>query len=262
MLNCGPLNRFTVLSARGPLIVHNCGYAGGVGAFATFASAYGIDLDDLATKVLPVAPGWAVAEAESFHDWLVKKKPGSVHGLARDAFVACDTVKRTWREAHAQTAMYWGELEALCKEAIENPGVTLRCRKVKIRRDGAWLRIALPSGRAICYPSPKIVDGAITYMGIHQFSRKWVRLTTYGGKVFENICQAVARDVMAGNMPGIDAAGYAVCLTVHDELITEADDSDDLNADDLSNRLAACPPWAPDMPLAAAGFETYRYRKD
>ena len=237
------------------------GYAGGVGAFVTFASAYGIDLDELAKKVLPVAPSWAVLEAEGFYEWMDKQ--GKIDGsMSRDAFVACDTLKRAWRYAHSQISMHWSELEEACKEAIDNPQVTITVRKVKVRRDGAWLRIVLPSGRAICYPAPQIVEKAITYMGVHQFSRKWVRLTTYGGKVFENICQAVARDVMATNMPLIEAAGYAITLTIHDELITETPDLPEYNSDDLSRRLAACPPWALDMPLAAAGFETYAYRKD
>lgn len=238
------------------------GYAGGVGAFVTFASAYSIDLDDLARKVLPVAPGWAVQEAENFYEWVTEKAKNNDHGLSRDAFIACDTLKRVWRNAHEQISMYWAELENACKGAITNHGVTIVCRKVKVRRDGNWLRVVLPSGRAICYPSPKLVDGAITYMGMNQYSRKWCRLTTYGGKVFENICQAVARDVMAHNMPHIEARGYNIGLTVHDELITETEDTDEFSADDLSARLAACPPWALDMPLAAAGFETHRYKKD
>jgi DNA polymerase len=99
-------------------------------------------------------------------------------------------------------------------------------------------------------------------MGINQFSRKWCRLTTYGGKIFENICQAVARDVMSNNMGPIEDAGYAIVLTVHDELITETPDTDAYSSDELSRRLGAQPAWALDMPLAAAGFESYAYRKD
>jgi len=98
-------------------------------------------------------------------------------------------------------------------------------------------------------------------MGVDQFSRKWVRQHTHGGKMFENLCQAIARDVMAANMPAIEAAGYATILSVHDELITETPDSPEFNSDHLSELLAAPPWWAPDMPLAAAGFETYRYKK-
>lgn len=139
-------------------------------------------------------------------------------------------------------------------------------RALKLRRDGNWLRIVLPSGRALCYPSPRVdeVNGkdTVTYMGIDQYSRKWSRLKTYGGKLFENVCQAAARDVMGHNMPAIEAADYEIVLTVHDEVITEAPDCDKFNAEHLASLLAANPPWAPDMPLAAAGFETYRYKKD
>lgn len=261
MLNCGPLNRFTVVTERGPLIVHNCGYAGGVGAFAAFADVYGIDLDDLATKVLPIAPAWAVDEATGFYEWLAKKNK-STYNMSREAFIACDTVKRGWRNAHPEISTHWGELEQCAKDAINNPGETFPCRRVKFRRDGAWLRVVLPSGRALCYPSPRILDDAVTYMGMNQYSRKWCRLTTFGGKIFENICQAVARDVMAHNMAPIEAAGYQIVLSVHDELICEAPDTDEYNHEHLSSLLAANPPWALDMPLAAAGFEAYRYRKE
>ena len=99
-------------------------------------------------------------------------------------------------------------------------------------------------------------------MGNNQYTKKWDRLDTYGGKIFENICQAVERDVMAHNMPAIEAAGYAIVLTVHDEVICEAPDTDDFNPEHLSALLAANPPWAEDMPLAAAGFEARRYKKD
>ena len=163
---------------------------------------------------------------------------------------------------HPNVHAHWGELKEITLAAIEQPGTTFTCRRLKIRRDGAWLRIGLPSGRALCYPSPQVLDGAITYMGMNQYSRKWCRLTTYGGKLFENICQAVARDVMAHNMPAIEAAGYAIVLSVHDEVICEAPDLPEFNSDRLSALLAANPPWAPDMPLAAAGFECYRYRKE
>lgn len=237
------------------------GYEGGVGAFVTFASAYGIDLEELAAKVLPVAPGWAVDEAQGFYDWMVKDGR-QTYGLSRDAFVACDAIKRGWRDAHKAISSGWSELKNAITDAIGYPGNTIVCRKLKVRVDGAWLRIGLPSGNAMCYPNPLIEDGAITYMGMNQYSRKWSRLKSYGGKFFENVCQSVARDVMAHNMPLIEAAGYQIVLTVHDEVICEAPDTDGFNADHLSQLLANNPPWAPDMPLAAAGFETYRYKKD
>lgn len=237
------------------------GYEGGVGAFITGAATYRFDVEELARKVLPVLPSWAVDESENFHQWTVKQKRNTF-GLSKDAFVACDSVKRVWRNAHGAISSYWPELKNAVVAAIENPGETFQCRRIKVRREKAWLRLVLPSGRSLCYPSPQIVDDAITYMGTNQYTRKWCRLKTYGGKLFENLCQAVARDVMTANMQNIEDAGYQIVLSVHDELICEAPDTADFNAEHLAALLCANPTWAPDMPLAAAGFETYRYRKD
>ena len=241
------------------------GYEGGVGAFVTFAAAYRIDLEELPAKVFEVADTDLVAEARDFLEWLRGQK-GQTFGLSDDAFVACDVLKRAWRAAHPAIASMWGDLRRAVLEAIDSPGMVVNVRMLKVRRDRNWLRIVLPSGRALCYPAPRIEEAngkdTITYMGIDQYTRKWQRLKTYGGKLFENICQAVARDVMGQNMPAIEQAGYEIVLTVHDEVITEATDTDDYTHEHLASLLAANPPWAPDMPLAAAGFETYRYKKD
>lgn len=79
----------------------------------------------------------------------------------------------------------------------------------------------------------------------------------------ENFTQAVAKDIMAANMSLIEACGYEIILTVHDELLTETpDDPNEFNVDGLSKMMAHRPRWAPGIPLAAAGFEAYRYRKD
>ena len=235
-------------------------YEGGVGAFATFAAGYGIDLDDLADKVLPEAPEEIVAAADR-HLERRKKEKKELYNLSDDAFVACDTLKRMWREAHPSISNYWGRLKDAVVQALYTRGETYTTLSLKIKASKNWLFITLPSGRTLCYPSPKIIDGSITYMGLDQFTRKWVRQHTHGGKLFENLCQAIARDVMAANMPAIEDAGYAITLSVHDELITETPDSPEFNSDHLSELLAATPWWAPDMPLAAAGFETYRYKK-
>jgi DNA polymerase len=107
-----------------------------------------------------------------------------------------------------------------------------------------------------------MVDGTITYKGINQYTRQWERIKTHGGKLFENLCQAVARDVMAANMPTIDRSGYEIVLTVHDEILAETLDEPQYSAFGLTGMMANPPSWAKDMPLAAAGFETHRYRKD
>lgn len=236
------------------------GFGGGVAAFLTFALVYGLDLDELANAALPNIPRDVIREAKSWYDESVKRK--ATYGLSERVFIACDSLKRLWRRAHPATCDFWYELERTVRAAIATPQKTLYCGYLKVRRDGAWLRIQLPSGRALCYPSPSIEKGNITYQGVNSYSRKWQRLKTYGGKLVENVTQAAARDVLAGNMPIIEDAGYSIVLTVHDEVITEAPDTEDFNDTALSALLSTNPEWAPDIPLNAGGFEAYHYRKD
>jgi DNA polymerase bacteriophage-type len=240
------------------------GYEGGVGAFVTFAAAYGIDLEDLAKQAIRNIPESTLGQAHIMLQWHRDKKrdPPRDLGLTDQAWLVCESFKLAWRAAHPAIAATWDDLRAAAANAIEWPEQTVQIGRLKVRRDGNWLRIGLPSGAAMCYPAPQLVDGSITYMGVNQYSRKWSRLKTYGGKLFENVCQSVARDVMAHNMPAIEEAGYEIVLTVHDEVICEAPDSDEFNGAHLAGLLATNPPWAADMPLAAAGFETYRYKKD
>lgn len=237
-------------------------YGGGVGAFITFALVYGIDLDDLAEEAWPKMSERIQKEAEDFLRWTNKQRR-STFGLEPKTFMAMEGLKRLWREAHPEISSYWGDLEKAARSAIMRPGQVFPARRVKFVRQGAWLRCVLPSGAVLCYPAPKVDEkGNISYMGVNQYTRKWGRIKTYGGKLFENICQSSARDVMAWRMPVIEAAGYDILLTVHDELITESPDDIGHNADKLSELLSTPPDWCADIPLAAGGFEDYRYRKD
>jgi len=234
------------------------GYEGGVGAFLTFASVYGIDLDAMAAAA-PLAPD-VRDEAERAWAWATQKK--RTLGLARDTYVACDAIKRAWRRAHPGVTSLWRSLGEACVAATLRPSVRFDAHHLAAQRDGAWLRVRLPSGNYLCYPSPQVEGDRLSYMGVNQYSRKWSRLATYGGKLAENATQSLARDVLAHNLPAIEAAGYRIVLTVHDEVICEAPDAPEFNAEHLSGLLAANPPWAPGLPLAAEGFEAYRYRKE
>lgn len=237
------------------------GYGGGVGAFITFALAYNIDLEELAEIAFGTLPAWAKQEAQEFYAWTVKKRR-STFGLSEKAFVVCDALKRMWRAAHPNIVAFWGELEDAFRNATQNPGKKFTARRCTAVRYGNWLRLILPSGRSLCYPAPQVGDkGELSYMGNNQYTRKWERIKTYAGKVAENGTQAVAASILKDAKFGVEAAGYEILLPVHDELICEAPDTDEFNEEELSSLLAANPPWALDMPLAAAGFQGYRYRK-
>jgi DNA polymerase len=265
------------------------GYQGGVGAFVTFAIAYNIDLDQMAADAWPDLPIELVVEAEKFLSWLHSKvwdasekriKKGAdlqteanrvkeeldaaQYGLSREVFIVCDVFKRAWRLAHPRIVALWKELGDAVVMATNRPGVTyvLADGKLKIRRDGAWLRIQLPSGGFLCYPSPQVdKDGGWSYMGVNQYNRKYCRIKSYGGKTFEQCTQGIARDVLAYNMPDIEAAGYEMVLTVHDEALTETPDEDRFSVRGLCKLLAANKKWSAGLPLAAEGFEGPRYHK-
>lgn len=237
------------------------GYEGGVAAFLTFAAVYNMDLDDLAKAVWSTASAEALDNAKGMWSWAQKKK--RTLGLPMDIYVACEVLKAAWREAHAATKALWAAADEAVRLAIKNPGETFPIgQHLKARRDGAWLRIRLPSGRYLCYINPDVdADGQITYFGVNQYTRQWTRIKTYGGKLVENATQAFARDVLAANMPLIEACGYEIVLSVHDELLTETPDNDDFTVDALAKMMSRAPPWAKGLPLAAAGFECTRYRK-
>ena len=238
------------------------GYEGGVAAFITFAAVYQMDLDEMARAVWATASREALTDASDMLAW-VKKKRRNTFGLSDQTYIACEVLKASWRAAHPSTAALWKNVGEAVRNAIHEPGATFVVRDLKIRRDGAWLRIRLPSGRYLCYTQPEVGDGdQVSYTGINQYTRQWSRIKTYGGKLVENITQAWARDVLAANMPAIEAEGYQIVLTVHDELLTETPDTDDFSHQRLAALMSTPPAWAPGAPLAAAGFECYRYRKD
>lgn len=140
---------------------------------------------------------------------------------------------------------------------------------------GWWLKIELPSGRIMSYPGialsvtteidedtgKKRTSTRIKYQGENQTTRQWGFQYTYGGKLTENIVQALCRDILAWSMPGVEAAGYEIVLSVHDELITEVPDTDDYTTEELCAMMCNLPIWAKGFPLAAEGDIMYRYRK-
>lgn len=237
------------------------GYEGGVAAFVTFAEVYRMDLGELAKAVRASADRDAWAAASGVYAWAERK--GRTLGLPQEVYTACEVLKSAWRQAHPATVALWAGVANAVRAAIAEPETALTVGRLAIRRDGAWLRVRLPSGRYLCYLKPEVEPGGqITYLGVNAYTRKWSRLKTYGGKLVENITQAWARDVLASSLPAIEAAGYPIVLTVHDEVLTEVPDTPEFSHEDLARMMSTQPAWAADCPLAAAGFTTYRYRKD
>ena len=238
------------------------GYEGGVGAFVAMAATYGLDLTELAERARPAIPAPVLADSESTWQWA--KRHNRTLGLSQDVYVVCNALKLLWRAAHPSTESLWSKVETAARCAVLNPGEVYTAGRLAFDRKGAWLRMMLPSGRYLCYPNPKLEGEKqqLHFAAWNVYTKSWRHEPTYGGKLVENGCQAIACDVMAYAMPLAEEAGYPIVLTVHDELVTEALDDDRFSADGLSAILATPPEWATGLPLAAAGFETRRYRKE
>jgi len=135
-----------------------------------------------------------------------------------------DMIVRQWRSARPMTTSLWYELDKCAKNAIRNPGGVFAYKRVAFRRDGWLLQMRIPSGRTLCYRSPEIVPVEINGRQreeIWYLNNKGNRDKLYGGKLTENLTQAVARDLLANAIFNVEVRGYPVVLHVHDELVAE-----------------------------------------
>ena len=173
----------------------------------------------------------------------------------------------SWRRASPHIKQLWYDVDAAALETVrERRAVTLHHGVAFSTRKGI-LFLRLPSGRRLAYVRPMTeIEPAfnregITYEGAEQTTGKWARLRTYGGKLVENIVQAIARDCLAVAMTRLEAAGYQIVMHIHDEVVIECP----ANACDLTDvcRIMGRPiDWAPGLLLTADGYITDYYKKD
>ena len=156
---------------------------------------------------------------------------------------------------------FWKDLENAVRYVLQTKKRTV-LGYLEIEKKGTWLTIRLPSGRYLCYAGARLIDGReIQYLGVNQYSRKWGFISTYGGKLAENMTQAFCRDIIAHGVLTADKEGYKPVTLVHDEDVTETPDTNEFTHQHLSQLLSEKIKWAPGLPLDADGFEAYRYRK-
>lgn len=261
--NCDPNTVTKAMRQIGKVMELALGYEGGVGAFLTFAAVYQMDLDELAAAVWATASAEVLEHGENMYNWTVKKGR-STFGLEKNVWIACEVLKKLWRDAHPEVVSLWAQAADAMRRAVTTPGVCFPVGKhIRVQRDGAWTRVRLPSGRYMCYLNLECDDkGQLSYTGVNSYTRQWGRIKTYGGKLVENWTQACAFDVMCSSMPEAERRGYEIVLSVHDEEVTETPDNDEYSSDELAEIMATVPQWAPGLPLAAAGFEAQRYKKE
>lgn len=164
----------------------------------------------------------------------------------------------TYRQTYPMVPKLWRGLESAARDAILVPGRLTHYRNISFQVQGRFLYMRLPSGRCLAYPDPKIIDEKITHMGEHPKTKKWTRLTIWGGVLAENATQAVARDIMAAAMKICEAAGYENLLSIHDEMLNEKANG---KLDEFLKLMTPDLPWAKGLPLKAEGWTGKRYRK-
>ena len=214
------------------------GYQGGVGAFQTMARGYGVVVSD----------------------------------------TLADEIKTAWREAHPNIVKYWYSLEDAAVSAVRHPGSRFGTwtgdQRVEFLVKGSFLFCKLPSGRVLTYPYPKLKPimtpwgedkEQVHYMSVDGKTKKWQETHTYGGKLAENVTQAVSRDILADAMLRVEAHGYPIVMHVHDEIVAEViHDPEHRHTYDLKpfeTLVAQVPAWAFGLPIAVEGWKGKRYRK-
>ena len=179
-------------------------------------------------------------------------------------------IVKLWRKSNPHIVRMWEIIEKAAITAIETGKTIPVHRGAQIGRKYGMLTITLPSGRTLCYPRASVGveydDGwrgdhpIIEYEGTNQLTKKWGKIRTYGGKLTENIVQAVARDILGIVILRAKAAGLNVVFHIHDEIIVEARNGQTLA--DVEQLFSNPINWCRDLPLKGAGYTTPYYLKD
>lgn len=177
-------------------------------------------------------------------------------------------IVKLWRKSNKRIVKLWSIVEQAAFAAITTGRRVDINRGVIVRYKDGLLTVTLPSGRAMCYPNARIEVEArwggdreqITYDGLNQTTKKWGAVTTYGGKLTENIVQAMARDILGVVLLRAKKQDLDVVFHIHDEIIVEAKPEQTL---EQIEKLFSDPiKWCADLPLKGAGYSTPYYLKD
>lgn len=175
-----------------------------------------------------------------------------------------------WRDANPKIVKFWATIEKAAMRAIRDGEILTINRGIVVERKWGGMSITLPSGRAIYYPraviSTEYDDGwrgdhdVIEYEGLNQITKKWGPIRTYGGKLTENIVQAIARDILGLVILRAHRAGLNIVFHIHDEIVVEAAPGQTLA--DVETLFSQPIEWCRDLPLKGAGYTTPYYLKD
>lgn len=185
-----------------------------------------------------------------------------------------------WRETNSMIRDLWNIVDSAAITVITNGGaqtirsettdaiITLAC-ELDVITGTRYMTILLPSGRKLYYPSPEIGvnrwgNPSVSYTGQNQTTKRWERVETYGGKLVENIVQAIARDCLAIAIENLEAQGLHVVFHIHDEVVidTPAWADEDTMLETVTKIMTKPIPWAQMLPLNADGWVDKFFKKD
>jgi DNA polymerase len=201
----------------------------------------------------------------------LKRMGGERMGLSDTEMMS---LVRKWRSANPAIVDMWKEIDEASKEAVryQRP-VSCTCRNIIFDCNGEFMTIQLPSGRKLFYYGPKFKDKKIgcstmptrvlCYQGVVQETKQWGEIDTYGGKLTENIVQAISRDLLGNSMLNLEANDYHPVCHIHDEVLCEVpEENAQAYYEEMASIMGTPPEWASDLPLRADGYTTPFYLKD
>jgi len=180
-----------------------------------------------------------------------------------------ELIVKKWRDANPSTVKFWYDVERCAKLAIKSKKpVKTKTGNLTFNCDEMVMTIELPSGKRLYYQEPTIGlnrfgKESIKYKGIDQTTGQWVNIETYGGKLTENIVQAVSRDLLAQSMINLQEKGFEIVMHVHDEVACEVPIEDaEKQLEIMCELMCTNIHWAKGLPLNADGYVTQYYKKD
>lgn len=196
----------------------------------------------------------------------LKKMGGEAMGLSDQEM---SLIVNKWRTKSPNIVAFWNNMNDCAMQCVRT-GKTVKSdfKGLLFERTTDAMTVQLPSGRKLFYWDPRIATNrwghpSLKYKGMDQTTKKWWWVDTYGGKITENIVQAVSRDILAEAMARIDARGFDIVMHVHDEIVSEVNAK---KAPELLEQMNAAMgedlDWAPGLPLEADGYITEFYKKD
>lgn len=201
----------------------------------------------------------------------LKRMGGERMGLSDTEMMS---LVRKWRMANPAIVDMWKEIDEASKEAVRyRRPVTCTCRNIIFDCDGEFMTIQLPSGRKLFYYHPRFKDKKIgrstmptqvlCYEGVVQETKQWGEIDTYGGKLTENIVQAISRDLLGNSMLNLENSEYYPVCHIHDECLVEVPEENAKEYyEEMAYIMSTPPDWASDLPLRADGYTTPFYLKD